>query len=110
MTILTTVPYFRVPRDDNERPDRQHFRVFNLALRWWPEIEDDELEAKGQSVLRRLETGDDISARHLRVGLDYLEAATDYYHSDPPEPYPGRNAEALGDLQALLYALNVPTP
>lgn len=102
--ILQSVTYWRVPRDDNGRPDRTRFRVFDMALRWQPELDGD--DAAGVTHLVRLRGGDAVSDEHLTAARAYLAAAIVFYRSDEPEPYPSRNAEAAANLAELLEALS----
>ena len=110
MSILTTVPYFAIPHDDEGRVDRSYRHEFELALRWHPVDDfDDPLGesalaemTQARSVLARLNQGDEVSRRHLDVALSYLADAITYYDRMNWEPYPGRNAEAAADLRALL--------
>jgi hypothetical protein len=111
VSILTTVPYYRVIRDDeDDRRQHSYDREFENALRWHPgsDFDDDfcpiDVSAinVGQSVLRRLRQGDEVARRHLDHAISYLTDAITYYDKVKWEPYPGRNAEAAADLRALL--------
>lgn len=97
---LATIPYYRIPRSDDGRVNREYERQFEMGLRWRPDggFADDD----ARSILGRLRGGDEVSARHLALAVEYLNAAIAFY-SEPGlvEPYPRRNAEAVADLRAL---------
>lgn len=121
--MLTTVPFYRIERDEDGRPSREFDRLFTLALRWWPEIEiPDEWVSSasraamradkhalprhaGEVALRLLSQANDISQYQLDAAFAYLNAAIAWYESDPAEPYTARNAEAVGNLRDLLDEL-----
>jgi hypothetical protein len=120
--ILETVPYYRIPRDDDGRPSRLFDRLFEMALRWHAEIEipadmvssaskkrGDPPQHMGEVALHNLRDGNDVSQRQLDAALAYLRAAEAFYESNPwegIEPYPGRNQEAADDFQELLAELD----
>lgn len=99
---LEPVTYYRLARDADGRPDHNSHtqRLFTMALRWHPEIDD-----AGATALHRLRAGDEIAERHLGAGVAYLRTAIVYYHAAEFEPYPGRDQEAINDLSALLNEL-----
>lgn len=119
--MLTTVPYYRIPRDEDGHPSRLFDHAFTMALRWHAEIDiPDELVSStskkrgeppvhaGEVALKLLRDANDISQRQLDAAVDYLAAAINFYTSDPWEgfePYPGRNHEAATDLINLLNEL-----
>lgn len=107
---LTMVPYYRLERDADGKLTKLDDRLFVMALRWWPAYRDeDEGWARAVSALRRLQEGDEISTKHLRLAQEYLHGAWAYYDTMPAEPYAGRNEEAKADLDALLAALTAAT-
>jgi hypothetical protein len=46
-----------------------------------------------------------VSLSQLSAALVYLRDGIAFYEAEPPEPYPGRNQEALGNLRDLLAEL-----
>ena len=117
MSIVTPVVYFRLYRDEDGRPSREHDLAFQWALRWRPEGPDnrepldnalDEVIDQGRSILNRLRGGDDISHLHLSKALAYLELARSHYATAEWEPYRGRNNEAAEDLRTLHQLLVAP--
>jgi len=111
---LTTTTYYSIQRSEPERREQAYDRTFVLALRWQPLREfhpeneglDSDWVAAGTRHLDRLKSGDEISERHLNLALDYLDAALAYYERITYEPYPGRNAEAAGNLRDLIHELD----
>lgn len=122
--MLTTVPYYRIERDEDGSPSKLFDRAFTMALRWLPDIDiPDEMvsaasKKKGEApvhagavALHLLRDGNDISQRQLNAALAYLIGAIAFYESNPWdgfEPYPGRNAEAARDLHELQNELEAP--
>jgi hypothetical protein len=120
--MLTTVPYYRIPRDEDGKPSRLFDRTYEMALRWHAEIDipDEMVSAAskkkgeapvhaGEVALNLLRDANDISQRQLDAAFAYLHAAIAFYESDPWEgfePYPGRNAEAAANLRDLLDELS----
>lgn len=121
--MLTTVPYYRIERDEDGRPNRDFDRLFMFALRWQPEVEisaemisatsrkkGEPPQHAGTAALHTLRDAGDISQRQLDAALCYLFDAIAYYEGGPDEPYPGRNEEASNNLRELLHELHDPTP
>jgi hypothetical protein len=120
--LLTTVPYYRIPRDEDGRPSRNFDRLFEMALRWHGDIEipDDMISASskrkgeepvhaGAVALHNLRDANDISQRQLNAAFAYLRDMIAFFEGNPWEgfePYPGRNKEAATDLRELLAALS----
>jgi hypothetical protein len=106
---LEQVNYYRIRRNEDDRRETIHDRLFEMALRWEPLTAfdpdgkgvDAEIVTAGKTHLNRLMQGDEVSERHLQMGLDYLIEAILYYDLTTYEPYPGRNKEAAADLRAL---------
>jgi hypothetical protein len=103
---LEEVTYYRLARGEDGRGHHDDIiqRPFTMALRWQPDAGDAEAD-QGWAVLRRLAVGDEVSERHFALGIAWLHDALYYYGGNPPEPYPGRNAEAAGNISELLEEL-----
>jgi hypothetical protein len=107
--MLVAVPFYKIPRNEDNRREQIYDRMFELALRWEPfgaydpsgEAVDYELVVQGRTILNRLVQGDAISQEHLDRAFEYLEAALSYYEQTDYEPYPGRNKEAYDNLLEL---------
>lgn len=102
MSVLQPTTYYTMPRDEDGRRSREHDIVFEHALRWHPDFDDAlavDIE-RGAGLLRRLSNGDKISGSEVALIGDYLSAAIEYYKVEP-EPYPGRNDEAIRDLRRM---------
>ncbi|MET0441321.1 MAG: hypothetical protein ABW071_04985 [Casimicrobiaceae bacterium] len=119
--MLTVVPYYRIPRDEDGRPSRLFDRAFELALRWQGDIDipaemiSNASKRKGEApvhagavALHNLRDANDISQRQLDAAFAYLQAMIAFYEGDPWEgfePYQGRNKEAATNLRDLLDEL-----
>lgn len=113
--MLRQVPFYCIPRTEDDRREQLYDRSFEMALRWHPccpEVDPDglgvdpELIETGKTTLRRLVQGDTVSQEHLNVARRYLDAAVSFYSIAVWEPYPRRNAEALHDMTELLELLS----
>jgi hypothetical protein len=101
MSVLQRVPFYRIPRIEEGRRNRSYDHVFENALRWQPEFGTTE---RARGLMRRLMNGDTINEDELNLIVVYLFDAVAWYQNDP-EPYPGRNNEAINDIVRLRQAL-----
>jgi len=113
--VLTIVPYYCIPRNDDDKRESIYDRLFEMALRWEPIPAHDpddlgvdpELVTLGRTVLRRLVQGDCVSEAHRDAAIEYLRKAIEFYSAAPWESYPGRNNEAHTDMVNLLDELAI---
>jgi len=117
---LEQITYYRIAHDEDGPTHRSSLvqRPFEMALRWIPDIPvpadrvSSTSKKRGEAptdagavALHGLSNGNEISYRHMKMGIAYLLDAIAFYAAEPDEPYPGRNDEALTDLRELLREL-----
>jgi hypothetical protein len=110
--MISTTPYYLVPRDEDDRYCRDFDRLVNKAFAWWPEpyalhVED---WNRGRSAIRTLAQGDAISPERMALAIAMLRDSIDFYENEPwggVEPFKGRNEIAADDLRSLLVEIDV---
>jgi len=114
--MLVVEHFYRIPKDEDGRVNREFDRLFQHVARWWPDVEipegmvsaasrkKGEPEHMGAAALHQLRDGGAVSQHSLNAALDYLKRAHEWYASEP-EPFPGRNEEARKDMYDMYVAL-----
>jgi|KBSMisStandDraft_5_1062788.scaffolds.fasta_scaffold09310_7 hypothetical protein len=110
--MLTTVTYYIVERDEDERHNHWFDAIVTKALAWWPEpyAVAPEVFERGKSALRTLAQGDAVSPERMACAIAYVRDSIAFYENNPwggLEPFEGRNQLAIVDLNALLAEIDV---
>jgi len=101
---LVEIPYYCVPREEDERANSEFKRLFTNVQRWWPQPREEGEPGLGR--LRALAHGERLPAEHVQQAIDYCLAAIEWYKT-APEPFPGNNNHATADFVAILSVLQV---
>jgi len=110
--MLTTVTYYVVERDEDERYNHWFDHLVTKANAWWPQPYslDAEVFDKGRSALKSLAKGEAVSPERMAYAIAYLKDAIAFYENAPfgsVEPFPGRDQLAINDLRAVLEEIDV---
>ena len=110
--IISTVTYYVIERDEEDRFNRRFDRLVNKAFSWWPEAWSMHLEDwnRGRSAIRTLAQGDAISPERMAYAIAFIRDCIAFYENEPwggVEPYEGRNKLAADDFRNVLDEIDV---
>lgn len=110
--MVSTVTYYVVERDEDDRFNREFDWLVNKAFAWWPEPYSLHIEEwdRGRSAIRTLAQGDALSPERMAYAIAFLRDSIAFYENEPwggVEPFEGRNKLAADDLRNVLVEIDV---